>query len=43
MKSVDAVLDTTVTPNVKRPQITFKLKRDGTDVVFQTYAPGRRR
>ncbi len=39
VKSVDAVLDTTVTPNVKRPQITFKLKKGGTDVVFQTYAP----
>ena len=25
---------------VKRPPITFKLKKDGTDVVFQTYAPG---
>jgi OmcA/MtrC family decaheme c-type cytochrome len=39
VKSVDAVLDTTVTPNVKRPQITFKLKNGGADVVFQTYAP----
>jgi OmcA/MtrC family decaheme c-type cytochrome len=39
VKSVDAVLDTTVTPNVKRPSITFKLKRNGTDVVFQAYAP----
>jgi OmcA/MtrC family decaheme c-type cytochrome len=39
VKSVDAVVDTAVTPNVKRPQITFKLKRDGADVVFQTYAP----
>jgi OmcA/MtrC family decaheme c-type cytochrome len=39
VKSVDAVLDTTVTPNVKRPQITFKLKANGTDVVFQAYAP----
>ena len=36
VKSVDAVLDTSVTPNVKRPQITFKLERNGTDVVFQT-------
>ena len=36
VKSVDAVLDTSVTPNVKRPQITFKLKNNGTDVVFQT-------
>lgn len=36
VKSVDAVLDTSVTPNVKRPQITFKLKSGGTDVVFQT-------
>jgi OmcA/MtrC family decaheme c-type cytochrome len=40
VKSVDAVLDTTVTPNVKRPQVTFKLKKNGTDVVFQTYAAG---
>jgi OmcA/MtrC family decaheme c-type cytochrome len=40
VKSVDAVLDTTVTPNVKRPQITFKLKKNGTDVVFQTFAAG---
>ena len=39
LKSVDAVLDTSVTPNVKRPQITFKLKRDGADVVFPTFAP----
>ena len=39
VKSVDTVLDTTVTPNVKRPTITFKLKNNGTDVVFQTYAP----
>lgn len=39
VKSVNAVLDTTVTPNVMRPQITFKLKNGGTDVVFQTYAP----
>ena len=36
VKSVDAVLDTSVTPNVKRPAITFKLKNNGTDVVFQT-------
>ena len=40
VKSVDAVLDTTVTPNVKRPQITFKLKSNGTDVVFDTYQAG---
>jgi OmcA/MtrC family decaheme c-type cytochrome len=39
VKSVDAVLDTSVTPNVKRPQITFKLKNNGVAVVFQTYAP----
>jgi len=39
VKSVETVLDTSVTPNVRRPQITFKLKRDGVDVVFQTYAP----
>jgi OmcA/MtrC family decaheme c-type cytochrome len=40
LKSVDAVLDTSVVPNVKRPQITFKLVKDGVDVVFQTYAAG---
>src|SRR6185436_8097111 len=39
LRSVDAVLDTSVIPNVKRPQITFKLKNNGVDVVFQTYAP----
>ena len=38
VKSVDAVADL-VTPSIKRPQITFKLKNGGTDVVFQTYAP----
>lgn len=40
IKSVDAWTDTGVTPNVKRPSITFKLKANGTDVVFQTYAAG---
>jgi OmcA/MtrC family decaheme c-type cytochrome len=39
LKSVDAVDDAAIAPN-KRPQITFKLKKDGTDVVFQTYAAG---
>lgn len=39
LKTVDTWTDTAVTPNVKRPQITFKFKRNGTDVVFQTYAP----
>ena len=39
LKSVDTWTDTAVTPNVKRPQITFKLKLDGTDAVFQAYAP----
>jgi OmcA/MtrC family decaheme c-type cytochrome len=39
VKSVEVVLDASVTPSVKRPQITFKLQRDGTDVAFQTYAP----
>jgi OmcA/MtrC family decaheme c-type cytochrome len=34
VKTVDTVLDTTA--NVKRPRITFKFKRNGTDVVFQT-------
>jgi len=37
---VETVTDTSVTPAVKRPQITFKLKRNGTDVVFQTFAAG---
>lgn len=39
LASVDAVLDATVTPPVKRPQITFKLLKNGADVVFSTYAP----
>lgn len=39
VKSVDAVADA-VTPSIKRPQITFKLKNDGTDVVFQAYVAG---
>jgi OmcA/MtrC family decaheme c-type cytochrome len=39
VKSVDVVPDS-VDPSIKRPQITFKLKRNGTDVVFQTYAAG---
>jgi OmcA/MtrC family decaheme c-type cytochrome len=39
VKSVDAVLDTSVTPNVKRPQITFKLLRNGVGVVFQVFVP----
>ncbi len=38
VKSVAAVPDT-ITPSIKRPQITFKLKKGGADVVFQTYAP----
>jgi len=36
VKSVSTVLDT----GVMRPQITFKLKSNGSDVVFQTYAAG---
>lgn len=39
VKSVDAVDDAAIAPD-KRPQITFKLKKNGTDVVFQTYAAG---
>jgi OmcA/MtrC family decaheme c-type cytochrome len=39
VKSVDAVVDASVAPSVKRPQITFKLKDGGADVTFQTYAP----
>jgi len=38
LKSVTTVPDT-VTPSIKRPQMVFKLKRDGTDVVFQTFNP----
>ena len=38
VKSVDVVPDT-VTPTIKRPQITFKLKRNGADVVFPTPSP----
>jgi OmcA/MtrC family decaheme c-type cytochrome len=33
LKGVAAVADATITPNL-RPQITFKLKKDGADVVF---------
>ncbi len=36
LKSVEAVADAN---SIKRPQMTFKLKRNGTDVMFQTYAP----
>ena len=39
LKSVEAVDDAAITP-AKRPQITFKLKKNGADVVFQTYAAG---
>lgn len=39
VKTVDTVADT-VTPTIKRPRITFKLKANGTDVVFQTFAAG---
>jgi OmcA/MtrC family decaheme c-type cytochrome len=38
VKSVDTVLDAVA--NVKRPRITFKFLRNGTAVVFQTYAAG---
>jgi OmcA/MtrC family decaheme c-type cytochrome len=37
IKSVDVVTDA---GGVKRPQITFKLQANGTDVVFQTYVAG---
>ena len=40
ISSVSTWTDTTVTPNVKRPQIVFKLKKDGADVTFQTYQAG---
>jgi OmcA/MtrC family decaheme c-type cytochrome len=36
VKTVEAVADA---GGIKRPQITFKLKANGSDVVFQTYAP----
>lgn len=36
VKRVDAIADMN---GIKRPQITFKLKNNGADVVFQTYAP----
>jgi OmcA/MtrC family decaheme c-type cytochrome len=39
LKSVEAVADPAIGAN-KRPQITFKLKKDGTDVVFPAYAAG---
>jgi len=35
VKSVEAVVDGAV----KRPQMTFKFKKNGTDVVFNTFAP----
>lgn len=38
VKTVDTVADT-VTPTIKRPRVVFKLKNNGADVVFQTYAP----
>ena len=38
VKSVSTVPDA-VTPSIKRPQITFKLKNGGADVTFQAYAP----
>ncbi|NOT20839.1 MAG: OmcA/MtrC family decaheme c-type cytochrome [Sideroxydans sp.] len=38
VKSVDTVPDTVV-PSIMRPRISFKLKNNGADVVFQTYAP----
>ena len=37
VKSVDAVADA---GGIKRPTVTFKLKRNGTDVVFQTFQAG---
>ena len=40
LKSVETWTDTSVTPNVKRPQLTFKFKKNGADVVFQTFAAG---
>lgn len=40
IKSVDAWTDATVTPSVKRPSMVFKLKKNGTDVVFQTFGAG---
>ncbi|HTJ42905.1 MAG TPA: OmcA/MtrC family decaheme c-type cytochrome [Kofleriaceae bacterium] len=40
VKSVDTWTDTSVTPNVKRPSITFRLLNNGTAFDFQTYTPG---
>ncbi len=39
VSKVEAVDDAAITP-AKRPQITFKLKKNGQDVKFQTYAAG---
>jgi OmcA/MtrC family decaheme c-type cytochrome len=39
VKSVDTVPDSG-NPSINRPRIQFKLKRNGTDVVFQTYVAG---
>ncbi len=39
VKTVETVPDA-VTPAIKRPRITFKLKGNGTDIVFQTFAAG---
>ena len=39
VKTVQTVADT-VDATIKRPQIIFKLKKGGMDVVFQTYAAG---
>src|SRR5262249_57301968 len=37
--TVATLLDTSYPPTRKRQPITYKLKSDGVDVVFQTYAP----
>jgi len=37
LKSVDTWTDTAVVPNVKRPSITFKMKKDGADLAFNTF------
>ncbi len=37
VSSVSTWTDTSVTPNVNRPQVVFKLKKDGADVNFGTY------
>lgn len=39
VRSVSTELDTSVTPNVLRPVVFFKFKRNGADVVFPAWSP----